>query len=89
MAQSGKPLEFCIAASWDAEAQVWVATSEDVLGLVTEAPTLDALMEKLRVMVPELLELNGQVSNVGGQPAEIAFKLVATAQGTARLLPAA
>ena len=35
-----------------------MAVSEDVPGLATEAPTIEALMAKLRVMVPELLELN-------------------------------
>jgi hypothetical protein len=49
---------FAVVAQWDAEAQVWVATSDDVPGLVTEADTLDALGKKLAVMVPELLDLN-------------------------------
>jgi predicted RNase H-like HicB family nuclease len=50
---------FTVKAEWDDEASVWVATSDDVPGLVTEAATLERLMEKLRVMVPEMLELNG------------------------------
>jgi predicted RNase H-like HicB family nuclease len=50
-----------VSASWDDEAHVWVAKSEDIPGLITEAPTLEALMEKLAVMVPELLVLNGDV----------------------------
>lgn len=49
----------CINALWDDEAKVWVATSDDV-PLATEAPTLEALSDKLQAMVPELLELNGQ-----------------------------
>ena len=36
-----------------------VAESEDVPGLATEAETLEDLMAKLTVMVPELLEENG------------------------------
>jgi len=48
-----------IRAEWDDEADVWVATSDDVPGLVTEADTLEALSSKLRVMVPELLDANG------------------------------
>jgi predicted RNase H-like HicB family nuclease len=48
-----------IQASWDDEARVWVATSEDVPGLVTEADTAEELEKKLCVMVPELLEENG------------------------------
>lgn len=52
---------YVVHAAWDDEAKVWVAQSEDVPGLVTEAENLDALKEKLRVMVPELLDLNGTV----------------------------
>lgn len=49
---------YLIRAEWDADALVWVATSDDVPGLVTEADTLEALDSKLQVMVPELLEAN-------------------------------
>ncbi|HWA90208.1 MAG TPA: DUF1902 domain-containing protein [Rhizomicrobium sp.] len=45
-------------ALWDAEASVWVATSDDVPGLATESASFEVLLEKLRTMVPELLELN-------------------------------
>ena len=48
-----------VRAQWDDEAEVWVATSDDVPGLVAEAPTQDLLLEKLRIMIPELLTLNG------------------------------
>jgi hypothetical protein len=36
-----------IQAFWDAEAKVWVATSEEVLGLATEADTWENLNELL------------------------------------------
>jgi Domain of unknown function (DUF1902) len=48
-----------VRAIWDDEARVWVAASEDVPGLVAEALTLEALRDKVLVMVGELLELNG------------------------------
>lgn len=48
-----------IRAEWDAEANVWVATSDDVPGLVTEADTLEVLSAKLAAMVPDLLDANG------------------------------
>jgi predicted RNase H-like HicB family nuclease len=51
--------EFKVTAFWDPEASVWVAESEDVPGLVTEADTVEQLVAKLRTMVPELLEANG------------------------------
>jgi hypothetical protein len=81
--------KFRIQAEWDADAGMWVATSEDVRGLATEAPTVEALLDKLRVIVPELLELNGQLSPADGKPTEVPFELVATAQATARLSSAA
>jgi predicted RNase H-like HicB family nuclease len=61
-----------IRAEWDAEAKVWVATSDDVPGLATEAVTLEELSSKLDVMVPELLQLNE-----GSTEAEIPFELLA------------
>lgn len=48
-----------VNAFWDEEASVWVASSDDVKGLTTEAPTVEALIKKLNVMIPELLEANG------------------------------
>lgn len=46
--------------SWDSEACVWVATSEDIVGLVLEGGSADALIERVRSAAPELLELNRQ-----------------------------
>ncbi len=48
-----------VTAEWDGEAQVWVASSEGVPGLATGADTLEALIEKLKVVIPELLVENG------------------------------
>ena len=47
---------YLIRADWDPEAAVWVVTSDDIPGLVTEAVTLEALIGKLQGMVPELLQ---------------------------------
>ena len=48
-----------IKAEWDEEAGVWVASSDEVPGLATGADTFEALIEKLRAVIPELLEENG------------------------------
>ena len=58
------PMSILVRANWDPEARVFVATSEDVPGLITEAATQEELLKKLEVMVPELLELNG----ITGEP---------------------
>jgi len=47
-----------IHAEWDDEARVWVATSDDVPGLATESETVEALIAKLEVLIPELLDAN-------------------------------
>ncbi|MCK5772053.1 DUF1902 domain-containing protein [Algiphilus sp.] len=49
---------YTINIRFDAEADVWVAVSDDVPGLATEAESLDALESKLHALVPELLEAN-------------------------------
>ena len=46
--------------TWDPEAAVWLATSEDILGLALESGSADALIERVRFAVPELLALNHQ-----------------------------
>ncbi|MDD1413243.1 DUF1902 domain-containing protein [Dolichospermum sp. ST_con] len=56
-------ITYKVEAFWDGEAEVWVATSEDIPGLVTETSTIDLLTEKLRLMIPELLVLNQIVPN--------------------------
>lgn len=52
-----------IPAHWAGEAGVWVAESDDVPGLVAEADSPNVLVQKLRTLIPELLELNGAVSD--------------------------
>lgn len=53
------PRQVKITALWDEEAEVWVAESDDVPGLVTEAPSIPALIQRLQVLIPELLDENG------------------------------
>ncbi len=67
--------EIVVRASWDEGASAWVAKSGDVPGLATEAPTLEALVTRLKVLIPELLELNGAVPPAGRDGA-IPFLLV-------------
>jgi predicted RNase H-like HicB family nuclease len=45
-----------VHADWDPDAGVWVATTRDLRGLVTEAETMEALRAKLPGMIRDLLE---------------------------------
>lgn len=62
---------FDVRAFWDEEARVWVATSKEVPGLVTEADTMEKLVEKLKILIPELLE-----ANEVGDGEEVSFHLL-------------
>lgn len=51
-------MELLIRMIWDPDASVWVAESDDVPGLVMESGSFDALLERVRFAIPELLKLN-------------------------------
>ena len=53
-------MEYHVKFLWDDEAAVWIATSDDIKGLVLESGSADALIERVRIAVPELLEMNRQ-----------------------------
>jgi predicted RNase H-like HicB family nuclease len=76
MTGRGKPL--VVNAFWDDEANVWVASSTDVPGLATEAESMNALVAKLKVMIPELLEANGYADE-DDVPFELLSKLYSVA----------
>ena len=48
-----------VKAAYDLEAAVWYTESSDVYGLRIEAPTLDALVERVPGAVLDLLECEG------------------------------
>lgn len=52
-------MKYRINANWDGDAAIWIATSQDIPGLVLESGSLDALIERVKNAVPELLELQG------------------------------
>lgn len=51
-------MEYKVNFTWDDEASVWIAQSDDIPGLVLEGGSLDALIERVRFAAPELIELN-------------------------------
>ena len=64
---------YSVQARWDSEGSVWVAESEDLPGLVAEAESPNALATKLRILIPELLELNGALES-GSGPVEFVVR---------------
>lgn len=51
-------MNYTVHLVWDSEAAVWVATSDDIPGLVLESGSFDALLERVRFAAPELIALN-------------------------------
>jgi predicted RNase H-like HicB family nuclease len=52
-----KRTAYDVSLEWDNEAYVWVATSPDVPGLALESGSLDALMERVKFALADLLDL--------------------------------
>jgi hypothetical protein len=50
-------MKIVVDALWDDEAKVWVATARGDLGLVAEAPTVEALERRIAAVVPDLVEM--------------------------------
>ena len=60
------PLSIAVEAEWDAEAEVWVATSDEVPGLVAEHRDLAVLQAMVVELVPILLVENGLIKSGEG-----------------------
>ncbi len=71
-------MEYSVTFSWDNEADVWIATSNDIPGLVLESGSFDALIERVRFAVPELLEMD--------KSANSPFSLVFTSERRERMV---
>jgi predicted RNase H-like HicB family nuclease len=53
-------IEYSITLTWDDEASVWIAESDDIPGLILESESFDKLIERVKTAVPDLLELEGK-----------------------------
>ena len=51
--------EYFINISWDSDAAVWYAVCDDI-PISLESGSFDALVERVKIAAPELLELNGK-----------------------------
>jgi hypothetical protein len=52
-------MEYHIALTWDDEARVWVAINDEI-PIALNSPSLDKLMERVTLAVPEMLAMNGK-----------------------------
>ena len=62
--------DITIQARWDGEASIWLATSDDVPGLVVEADTWPGMINEVELILPELLDVAGQ----GGERLSLTFR---------------
>jgi predicted RNase H-like HicB family nuclease len=51
-------MDVAVRIHWDDEAEVWVAINDE-LGIALESESYDALVERLKMAIPEMAELNG------------------------------
>ena len=65
-----------IMCTFDNESQRWTAASDDKFGLVLESNSLEALMERVKIAMPDMLEFT---CNYTG-PINLHFKAERTAQ---------
>lgn len=52
---------YTIVCAFDARAKVWYVADSDVPGLSVEAPTKEAMQDRIAAAAPELLELNAHL----------------------------
>lgn len=55
--------DYKVRASFDDEANVWYVSDSELPGLSTCADTLDALIQRVQAVAPELAELNSHLLN--------------------------
>ena len=49
-------MDCTIVCTFDDESQRWTAASDDQYGLVLESNSLEALMERVKIAMPDMLE---------------------------------
>jgi hypothetical protein len=51
--------EYTVLLNWDEEASKWYALNDDI-PIILEDASLDTLISRVKIAVPEILEMNGQ-----------------------------
>jgi hypothetical protein len=52
-------MRYKVDIEWDDEGNEWVATSDDVRGLVLNCGSVDVLIERVRFVIPDLIDVSG------------------------------
>ena len=74
-------MEFIIKLVWSEEEKIWYSESTDErFGLTLESGSLDALIERVKIALPELCELIGYIGEI-----DLSFEI----ERTDRLCPVA
>jgi len=68
-----------VNAEWDSEARVWVATSDDVPGLVAEHSDFQELQDMVKDLIPVLLVENNMLPDHDRQKRDIPVHIAAHA----------
>ena len=79
MAEITHTNSFVVEATWDDGVEVWVSESDSVPGLIAQAESRPQLIEKLALLIPELLELNNCPTNPD-QPLDITLRFHCAAE---------
>ena len=51
------PVRFTVKTAWDDEASVWIAICDEI-PIATESDTYEGLLERVKLVAPEIIELN-------------------------------
>ena len=69
-------MDCIIICTFDNESQRWTAVSDDKYGLVLESNSIEALMERVKIAMPDMLEFTCGYTG----PIKLHFKAERTAQ---------
>ncbi len=76
---------YSAAIRWDEEAGVWYVSETNFPGLVAEAETQHGLVEKIRLLVPELHDANRHLMQTHSHDEEVVIQLTTMHQETIKL----